>query len=74
MFVSYGRSLDGGESLPLEELIFDSTLVDPAVAAGALQKEGVLYFTNPASSQQSKDQGGGGAGVRESSGRALTAD
>ncbi|XP_046874656.1 sialidase-1 isoform X1 [Hypomesus transpacificus] len=46
------RSLDGGESLPLEELIFDSTLVDPAVAAGALQKEGVLYFTNPASSQQ----------------------
>lgn len=45
------RSLDGGESLPLEELFFDSTLVDPTVAAGALQKEGVLYFTNPANSQ-----------------------
>lgn len=44
------RSLDGGESLPLEELVFDSTLVDPAVAAGTLQKEGVLYFTNPANS------------------------
>ncbi|XP_076864527.1 sialidase-1-like [Brachyhypopomus gauderio] len=44
------RSLDGGETLPVEELVFDHTLVDPAVAAGALQKEGVLYFTNPASS------------------------
>ncbi|XP_065150265.1 sialidase-1-like [Paramisgurnus dabryanus] len=42
------RSLDGGESLPVEELVFDTTLVDSAVAAGALQKEGVLYFTNPA--------------------------
>ncbi|XP_051526970.1 sialidase-1-like [Myxocyprinus asiaticus] len=45
------RSLDGGESLPVEELVFDKTLVDPAVAAGALQKQGVMYFTNPASSQ-----------------------
>ncbi|XP_076864528.1 sialidase-1-like [Brachyhypopomus gauderio] len=44
------RSLDGGETLPVEELVFDHTLVDPAVAAGALQKEGVLYFTNPANS------------------------
>ncbi|XP_016426860.1 sialidase-1-like [Sinocyclocheilus rhinocerous] len=43
------RSLDGGESLPVEELVFDHTLEDPAVAAGALEKEGVLYFTNPAS-------------------------
>ncbi|KAG5843058.1 hypothetical protein ANANG_G00184460 [Anguilla anguilla] len=42
------RSTDGGESLPVENLIFDTTLVDPAVAAGALQKEGVMYFTNPA--------------------------
>ncbi|XP_030644333.1 sialidase-1-like [Chanos chanos] len=46
------RSLDGGESLPMEEVTFDKTLVDPAVAAGALQKEGVLYFTNPANSKQ----------------------
>ncbi|XP_051949161.1 sialidase-1-like [Xyrauchen texanus] len=45
------RSLDGGESLPVEELVFDKTLVDPAVAAGALQKQGVMYFTNPANSQ-----------------------
>lgn len=45
------RSLDGGETLPVEELKFDHTLVDPVVAAGALQKEGVLYFSNPANSQ-----------------------
>lgn len=42
------RSFDGGETLPVEHLDFDYTLVDPAVAAGALQKDGVLYFTNPA--------------------------
>ncbi|XP_056154439.1 sialidase-1 [Lampris incognitus] len=45
------RSLDGGESLPMEELFFDYTLVDPAVAAATLQKEGVLYFVNPANAQ-----------------------
>ncbi|XP_028820576.1 sialidase-1 [Denticeps clupeoides] len=45
------RSLDGGESLPVEELVFDHDLVDPAVAAGALQKEGILYFTNPSNAQ-----------------------
>ncbi|KAJ8267438.1 hypothetical protein COCON_G00126100 [Conger conger] len=45
------RSTDGGETLPLENLVFDTTLVDPAVAAGALQKEGVMFFTNPASTQ-----------------------
>uniref|UniRef100_A0A8C1ADL6 Sialidase-1 n=1 Tax=Cyprinus carpio carpio TaxID=630221 RepID=A0A8C1ADL6_CYPCA len=46
------RSLDGGETLPVEELVFDKTLIDPAVAAGALQKQGVMYFTNPSSTQQ----------------------
>ncbi|KAK2864698.1 hypothetical protein Q7C36_003852 [Tachysurus vachellii] len=46
------RSLDGGETLPVEELRFDHTLVDPMVAAGALQKEDVLYFSNPANSQK----------------------
>ncbi|XP_026798064.1 sialidase-1 [Pangasianodon hypophthalmus] len=46
------RSLDGGETLPVEELKFDHTLVDPVVAAGALQKEGLLYFSNPANSQK----------------------
>uniref|UniRef100_A0A8C2F398 Sialidase-1 n=1 Tax=Cyprinus carpio TaxID=7962 RepID=A0A8C2F398_CYPCA len=45
------RSLDGGETLPVEELVFDKTLIDPAVAAGALQKQGVMYFTNPSSTQ-----------------------
>lgn len=45
------RSLDGGESLPVEELVFDKTLIDPVVAAGALQKQGVMYFTNPSSTQ-----------------------
>ncbi|XP_055731985.1 sialidase-1-like [Salvelinus fontinalis] len=44
------RSLDGGETLPVEQLVFDSILIDPTVAAGALQKEGVMYFTNPADS------------------------
>ncbi|XP_058476070.1 sialidase-1 [Solea solea] len=41
------RSHDGGLTLPIDDLFFDDTLVDPAVAAGILQKEGVLYFTNP---------------------------
>lgn len=40
-------SLDGGLSLPIDELYFDYELIDPVVAAGALQKEGVIYFTNP---------------------------
>lgn len=48
------RSLDGGESLPVEELVFDHTLEDSAVAAGALEKEGVLYFTNPANANSSE--------------------
>ncbi len=48
------RSLDGGESLPVEELVFHHTLEDPAVAAGALEKEGVLYFTNPANTNSSE--------------------
>lgn len=48
------RSLDGGETLPVEELRFDQMLVDPVVAAGALQKEDVLYFSNPANSQKSE--------------------
>ncbi|XP_036949133.1 sialidase-1 [Acanthopagrus latus] len=45
------RSTDGGLTLPIDNLYFDYTLVDPAVAAGALQKDGVLYFTNPANDQ-----------------------
>lgn len=45
------RSRDGGLSLPIDDLYFDYTLVDPVVAAGALQKDGVLYFTNPSNEQ-----------------------
>uniref|UniRef100_A0A3Q1G3K6 Sialidase-1 n=1 Tax=Acanthochromis polyacanthus TaxID=80966 RepID=A0A3Q1G3K6_9TELE len=45
------RSRDGGKSLPIDDLYFDTTLVDPVVAAGAMQKGGVLYFTNPANDE-----------------------
>ncbi|XP_056255565.1 sialidase-1 [Seriola aureovittata] len=45
------RSYDGGLSLPIDNLFFDYALVDPVVAAGALQKDGVLYFTNPSNDQ-----------------------
>ncbi|KAI3358732.1 hypothetical protein L3Q82_015134 [Scortum barcoo] len=45
------RSYDGGLSLPIDGLYFDYELVDPAVAAGALQKDGVLFFTNPSNEQ-----------------------
>uniref|UniRef100_A0A3Q3J859 Sialidase-1 n=2 Tax=Monopterus albus TaxID=43700 RepID=A0A3Q3J859_MONAL len=45
-------SQDGGLSLPIDNLFFDYTLVDPVVAAGALQKDGVLYFTNPSNEYQ----------------------
>lgn len=48
------RSRDGGMSLPIDDLYFDYELVDPAVAAGAFQKEGVLFFTNPSNAQHSK--------------------
>ena len=48
------RSRDGGESLPIDDLYFDTALVDPVVAAGALQKDGVLFFTNPSNDQHSK--------------------
>ncbi|KAF7210875.1 sialidase-1 [Nothobranchius furzeri] len=46
------RSLDGGLTLPVDELFFDYNLVDPVVAAGALQKNGVLYFINPSNEKQ----------------------
>lgn len=49
------RSYDGGLSLPIDHLYFDYTLVDPAVAAGAMQKDGVVFFTNPYSEKESKN-------------------
>lgn len=48
------RSRDYGETLPVEDVSFDYELRDPAVAAGAVQKGGVLFFTNPSNEQQSK--------------------
>ncbi|XP_042370445.1 sialidase-1-like, partial [Plectropomus leopardus] len=48
------RSNDGGLSLPIDDLFFDYELKDPAVAAGALQKDGVLFFTNPSNEHSSK--------------------
>ncbi|XP_073404905.1 sialidase-1 [Dendrobates tinctorius] len=41
-------STDGCDTLPLENVRFDEGLPDPAVAAGALYKNGVTYFVNAA--------------------------
>ncbi|XP_072891129.1 sialidase-1 [Hemitrygon akajei] len=42
------KSYDGCETLPVENVFFDETLIDPAVAAGALIKNNVVFFSNPA--------------------------
>lgn len=46
------QSRDGGLTLPDETVYFDYALVDPVVAAGAMEKDGVLFFTNPAHSHE----------------------
>lgn len=42
------KSYDGCDSLPLETVTFDEDLIDPAVAAGAVVKNNVVFFSNPA--------------------------
>eukprot|EP00057_Strongylocentrotus_purpuratus_P033149 XP_790369.3 PREDICTED: sialidase-1 [Strongylocentrotus purpuratus] len=45
IFMSY----DGADSFKTDDLRFDTTLVDPTVAAAILYHQGVLFFTNPES-------------------------
>lgn len=46
------RSRDGGLTLPIDDVRFDYELIDPVVAAGAMEKDGVIYFTNPLNQSQ----------------------
>ena len=42
-------SYDGADTFPMEHLYFDETLIDPAVAAGLLFHNNMVFFTNPKS-------------------------
>ncbi|XP_022104870.1 sialidase-1-like isoform X1 [Acanthaster planci] len=49
------RSYDGVESFPLKDIYEDSTLIEPACAAGLLYHRDVLFFTNPKSTTERVD-------------------
>ncbi|XP_022104858.1 sialidase-1-like isoform X2 [Acanthaster planci] len=42
-------SYDGGETLPIQDVYEDNTLIEPACAAGLLLHRNVLFFSNPKS-------------------------
>ncbi|KAJ8038509.1 Sialidase-1 [Holothuria leucospilota] len=43
------RSYDGMETIDLETVYFDTTLIEPAVAASIVSHWGMVFFSNPAS-------------------------
>ena len=44
-------SNDGAETIPMETVRIDTTLIDPACAGSILLHNGMLFFTNPASTK-----------------------
>ena len=47
-------SYDGGETLPMKDVIVDKALIEPACAAGLVFHRDVLFFSNPKSTAASE--------------------